>query len=1057
MQVSFANDHKQTNPLKEKASEIWDKIKKWKPSNTFYYFLILMAIGIGFYIVMLAENGFSLAYGGDYMAQYIPMGYHIWDYYHDWMATGHFTLFDQTIYLGVNSFGSNAYYGLFSPFNIIIVLFPRVIVPQMMAVTSIIKLACAGLFFSIYMNRSFKVKENVARICGIAYAFAGWGAFYLWYNNYQDILVFFPLVLLGIEKVLQENKPWTLCVGVFFLAICNYVLMVPYIICAFIYAMFRFFQLIRTRGVVANFKVLGLGVVGFAGGLFMAMLVFGPAVLATLSSPKLDTYSYFGQLKTLLLQHKTKEFFELLFSWKKAPDQHNYKIPERAYYPIIEFFVPADTCRSLPSLQLQSWDFDDIAVSLWCYIPMIMFLVPALIQSGKEKKWSHYIGFALMVFILFTPFMYDLTMLGTSAYARWTLFVASSLIAYVGIYLDKIPNVARWHIHVGALFAIAGVIASWILTIKMTSPYTESHVKFMHRFVMYDDWGNIVFDFTNLFFILEIAYIFIVYLALFFTYYKKAFHILTTLFISFEAIVMGNMVTWGHGYDQCYNNGYDVNERFRTILNKVKSNDKSFYRVYTSLGDDWSVNNSMMNGYGSGSYFHSLYNFEVSDFTMWTAMRDSEKGVGGHYRGKWQDVDNLLGVKYYFISKAKSKYYQIEHAFPGNYMANVPFGFESVDEELGIESNEFLVFENKNLNTFGYSYDELFNGQMYDAGGRSIQTIRNGMIMSTKAVVSEEDGLEIMEKYDIAASKQAINTNTLRQMTSYINYNQKFYDIYSNVVDSNGNPQLAKYYDVAKIPTIPEDIPESSYLRFDEEGHCKAQHYFAIYTPKVAGEPLIKEGTLFYANAPFSGSEKYDFYFIDKNNKVFMMDAHDDDTTDNQSSIRGFYIKKDVYRMAICGKYDKSFFHDDWNNEIPVFYTESGEDYNARYEALNASPVENITYTADKFTFTTNYDSNKFVVSHIAYDSGWKITAKNNATGETKNLKIYKGNGAFVSFVAERGDYSYTMVYETPYLSLSYLVSALSVTSFFVSMVGYTIYQNKKKPHYLDKIFRENC
>ena len=1057
MQVSFANDHKQTNPLKEKASEIWDKIKKWKPSNTFYYFLILMAIGIGFYIVMLAENGFSLAYGGDYMAQYIPMGYHIWDYYHDWMATGHFTLFDQTIYLGVNSFGSNAYYGLFSPFNIIIVLFPRVIVPQMMAVTSIIKLACAGLFFSIYMNRSFKVKENVARICGIAYAFAGWGAFYLWYNNYQDILVFFPLVLLGIEKVLQENKPWTLCVGVFFLAICNYVLMVPYIICAFIYAMFRFFQLIRTRGVVANFKVLGLGVVGFAGGLFMAMLVFGPAVLATLSSPKLDTYSYFGQLKTLLLQHKTKEFFELLFSWKKAPDQHNYKIPERAYYPIIEFFVPADTCRSLPSLQLQSWDFDDIAVSLWCYIPMIMFLVPALIQSGKEKKWSHYIGFALMVFILFTPFMYYLTMLGTSAYARWTLFVASSLIAYVGIYLDKIPNVARWHIHVGALFAIAGVIASWILTIKMTSPYTESHVKFMHRFVMYDDWGNIVFDFTNLFFILEIAYIFIVYLALFFTYYKKAFHILTTLFISFEAIVMGNMVTWGHGYDQCYNNGYDVNERFRTILNKVKSNDKSFYRVYTSLGDDWSVNNSMMNGYGSGSYFHSLYNFEVSDFTMWTAMRDSEKGVGGHYRGKWQDVDNLLGVKYYFISKAKSKYYQIEHAFPGNYMANVPFGFESVDEELGIESNEFLVFENKNLNTFGYSYDELFNGQMYDAGGRSIQTIRNGMIMSTKAVVSEEDGLEIMEKYDIAASKQAINTNTLRQMTSYINYNQKFYDIYSNVVDSNGNPQLAKYYDVAKIPTIPEDIPESSYLRFDEEGHCKAQHYFAIYTPKVAGEPLIKEGTLFYANAPFSGSEKYDFYFIDKNNKVFMMDAHDDDTTDNQSSIRGFYIKKDVYRMAICGKYDKSFFHDDWNNEIPVFYTESGEDYNARYEALNASPVENITYTADKFTFTTNYDSNKFVVSHIAYDSGWKITAKNNATGETKNLKIYKGNGAFVSFVAERGDYSYTMVYETPYLSLSYLVSALSVTSFFVSMVGYTIYQNKKKPHYLDKIFRENC
>ena len=122
MEVTFKKDDKRENPFFKEIKDWFKSLKNFKVPNVFYYFLILIAIGFGFYLVMLMENNFSLAYGGDYSAQYIPMGYHIWDYYHEWFETGHFTLFDSTLYLGANSFGSNAYYGLFSPFNIIIVL-----------------------------------------------------------------------------------------------------------------------------------------------------------------------------------------------------------------------------------------------------------------------------------------------------------------------------------------------------------------------------------------------------------------------------------------------------------------------------------------------------------------------------------------------------------------------------------------------------------------------------------------------------------------------------------------------------------------------------------------------------------------------------------------------------------------------------------------------------------------------------------------------------------------------------------------------------------------------
>ena len=84
MEIVFKKDKSnKPNPVKELFKKVVKKIKAFRPSNTFYYFLILAAISVGFYMFMLVQNDFSLAYGGDYTAQYIPMGYHVWDYYHE--------------------------------------------------------------------------------------------------------------------------------------------------------------------------------------------------------------------------------------------------------------------------------------------------------------------------------------------------------------------------------------------------------------------------------------------------------------------------------------------------------------------------------------------------------------------------------------------------------------------------------------------------------------------------------------------------------------------------------------------------------------------------------------------------------------------------------------------------------------------------------------------------------------------------------------------------------------------------------------------------------------
>ena len=180
------------------------------------------------------------------------------------------------------------------------------------------------------------------------------------------------------------------------------------------------------------------------------------------------------------------------------------------------------------------------------------------------------------------------------------------------------------------------------------------------------------------------------------------------------------------------------------------------------------------------------------------------------------------------------------------------------------------------------------------------------------------------------------------------------------------------------------------------------------------------------------------------------MDAHDDDSTDNVCYMRGFYLKKDAYKIAVCGKYSGSYLSN------LAFYQESYDDYAARRDVLNADPITDVVYKADKFTFKTNYSESKFIVSRVAYDAGWKIKAVDNFTKKSTNIKVYKGNGGFISFIAPAGDYSYTMVYETPYLKISYILSAFSFEGFFLSMMAYHFIQEKKRRHHLDQIFREN-
>ena len=166
-------------------------------------------MGVVFFADSLFANDFTTLFGGDYTAQQLSFYTNGYDDWWHFLKTGEFRFFDTNTYLGASNIGSNAFYYLFDPFFLPILFWPREFIAQGMAFLTIFKISTAGMFFMWYMQY-MGASKKASRLSAFAYAFSGWMAWFLWFNHMTEITIIFPLMLLGVEKVLRTKKPWLL-------------------------------------------------------------------------------------------------------------------------------------------------------------------------------------------------------------------------------------------------------------------------------------------------------------------------------------------------------------------------------------------------------------------------------------------------------------------------------------------------------------------------------------------------------------------------------------------------------------------------------------------------------------------------------------------------------------------------------------------------------------------------------------------------------------------------------------------------------------------------------
>ena len=989
--------------LKPKLKFLYDR------HSFFYYVLTLLGCALLFFGFALITQKFTTPYSGDYCQQGIPFAYNFYDSWWTFFKTGRFPLYDENVMLGADNITANTFYGIFSPFVFPMLFFPRSWIPQLVAFLEIARLVIGGLLFRKYL-KYLGVSENTSRLFSIAYAFTGWTAYILWFNSFYEVATFFPMVLWGIERCIKERKIDILSSGLFLLGISNYFFFITAGVFGVIYALFRFFQTIKTRNIKQNLAVMGLGVLGFAVGFGMTASVCLPAILSSMGMARAESSTYLTEIKIALESKDFKQLFELIFKTWHNPGVDSSDKGWAIFYPIASFFFPNASCRFVNIFRT---NFDNYQSSIFLYTPMMIMFFASMYRSLKNKKISHFIAIAMVCFCLFTPFFYQLCGFFSIGYGRWEIVVPLVALAYIAINYDHKDEIPLLAIIVSGVVCLLEMLMLIVVAERLSKQYEQiSDIGAIYALIIYEIVVCIVT--TGL-------------LAKFWK--KKYLNLIIHIVLAIEIGVMGTVVANVHSllnYDTQLNGGYINVPNETKIIQEIINNDDSYFRLQNTRAYEGNDNLSMVEGYNGVSTFHSFYNTEINDFcVMSQVLKSNNTWVGSDFL-KRANLEQFLGVKYYVSKESETTYTYGDEKYVFNH--NIPLQYERIDNDS--DNDGYRVYKNKYQINFATSYDTIYlknecSGSYFNNfySGYQTDVIRNEESYFKGAILNNDDAYEVCASSEDLSLKTSAPIRDAKKLSTNISFylpkenfdpRNPYRDLIpENKISTNANIEqkdvnrLQIVIDCASFPSSDDGI----YYMID----YPVRSYWNNYNSTVFAVCLDE------FNNPY----------------VETFDSYRYNSRDNGTAIRGLSVKNKIDKIIICANGTH------YRNYLSVYYEDYKDVFNRYNEAIN-NAVKNVTKSVDKFEFDTDYEQDRFVITQVAYTKGWKISAIDE-NGNKTQLKTYNAQGGFVGFVAPKGNYHYEMTYFTPYLKEGLIISITSFVLFVGTSTGIVIYNHSRK------------
>ena len=141
------------------------------------------------------------------------------------------------------TFLGNFFNYLASPLLVVIFLFNHADQPDAISVMVLLKAAFAAAFFTYYLRKSQNRSSHITAAFGVLYAFCGYFIAYYWNVMWLDAMALFPLVILGVERIIDRRKFLLYTVTLTVIMISNYYMAMMVCIFSVLYFIVRYFSL----------------------------------------------------------------------------------------------------------------------------------------------------------------------------------------------------------------------------------------------------------------------------------------------------------------------------------------------------------------------------------------------------------------------------------------------------------------------------------------------------------------------------------------------------------------------------------------------------------------------------------------------------------------------------------------------------------------------------------------------------------------------------------------------------------------------------------------------
>ena len=384
-----------------------------------YLQIFLLGAGVILLImlpVMILTGGYFVYYG-DFNSQQLPF-YHL---AHEAVREGAFGWNWKTD-LGANFIGSYSFYLLGSPFFWLTALLPQGAVLYAIPYLLAAKHGFAAMTAYAYIRR-FVRSRHAAMIGGMLYAYSGFQLFNIFFNHFQDVTAFFPLMLIAMEQHINERRRGVFALSVALMALINYYFFTGQVVFLILY--------FAVRCCATDFRVnlrnfLTLAFEAVIGGLLACVLLV-PTFLAVYGNHRVG--SYLTGMDMVAYPDRTR-FWHIIQSFFMLPDvpaRPNLFVTDYAKWASIGGYLPMFSmagviafmsqkkkhwasrlilicmvCAFIPVLNTMFHAFNDSYYARWFYMPvLIMALMTAYALDNPAIRWRGGVKVCIIFFAAF--------------------------------------------------------------------------------------------------------------------------------------------------------------------------------------------------------------------------------------------------------------------------------------------------------------------------------------------------------------------------------------------------------------------------------------------------------------------------------------------------------------------------------------------------------------------------------------------------------------------------------------------------------------------------------